>query len=140
MSDEYKDVSREGLIDMLEEATERMTQAEARVNQGHICAYCGTGVGYSADAVLEHIQSCDKRPEKQIENMYRKRIALLVDAACNVIECHEADEDGTVWSGTKILALDVPNERKRDEAIMSLTRVLENPWIPAEGESFEGES
>ncbi len=130
--DDYEGVSREGLIDMLEEASERMAQAESRLDEleaaGHICSYCGTRVGYSEDAVLEHIQSCDKRPEKQIESMYKKRIDSLVETLEEIEE--RIDERMGEWS---IVAFDYLPENM--EALYEIRQATRDAIAKARGES-----
>lgn len=137
----YEEISREGLIDMLEEATERMTSAESRIQELEaalaskcetVCAYCRE-VFPSEDpaAILEHIKSCEKRPEKaifetweRVQKMYENRILLLVNAAGRVVDMHLDDEDNAVWGETDIPVLEVPNEKNRDEAVKELRELL----------------
>lgn len=70
----YEDISREGLIDMLEEATDRLGEQAGKIRELEaalagkheiVCAYCREVFpNDDPKVILEHIQSCDKRPEK----------------------------------------------------------------------------
>lgn len=137
---DYSEISREGLIDMLEEATDRMKAAETRNKELEsalagqhetICAYCRQVFKREDhEAILEHIKTCDERPEKLIfeawermEKEYKHRIALLFDAGMEVLDCHQVDEDGAVWDDDTPVFV-VPDDKKRDEAIAALTELL----------------
>ena len=137
---DYSEFSREGLIDMLEKATERMNAAETRNKELEaalagqhetVCAYCQQVFkSEDRDAIVEHIKTCDKRPEKAIfeawklaEKKYKHMIASLYDAGMEVLDTHNVDEDGTVW-GDDTPVFVVPDDKKRDEAIAALTELL----------------
>lgn len=97
-----KDVFKE-----LERKEDRIRELEAALAGKHeiVCAYCREVFpNDDPKVILEHIQSCDKRPEKAIfetlermQNMYEKRILLLVNAAGRLVDMHLEDEDNAVW-------------------------------------------
>jgi len=135
---DYSEISREGLIDMLEEATERMKAAETRNKELEaalagqhetVCAYCQQVFkSEDHDAILEHIKTCDKRPERtilkrafDIEKLHRERIEQLIDAIMKVLDTHKHDEDMAVHGkDEKTPVYNVPNTFARDVSIAEL--------------------
>lgn len=89
------------LVELLDARDDRIHELEAALAGKHeaVCAYCHELLPREdPKAILEHITTCDQRPEKMIfeawerENKeFRRRIAMLVDAAVEVLEKYQQE-------------------------------------------------
>ncbi len=100
-----------------------MKNASATQQKKTVCAYCRQVFKREDhDAILEHIQTCEKRPEKLILEAWEReakelkyRIALLYDAAMEVVDKHQEEGEFEAIKALAILLLKGPNDGTLEE-------------------------